>query len=87
VKRRFKKLSVRCSKKKIDGDKGLPVIKCSSCGVEIMMVPTVKLMSETIEAHVLEHKQKVKDPKAAETEAERIRDDLIAQLLDKASKL
>jgi len=51
------------------------------------MVPTVKLMSETIEAHVLEHKQKVKDPKAAETEADRIRDDLIAQLLDKASKL
>lgn len=46
----------------------------------------VKLMSEAIEAHVPKHKQKVKDPKAAEAEAERISDDLITQVLDKASK-
>ena len=43
-------------------------------------------MSEAIEAHVETHKQKVKDPKEAEAEAERIRDDLIAQVLEKASK-
>ena len=70
MKRRLKKLSVRGSKKKIGGDKGLPVIKCSSCEVEIMLVPNVKLMSEAIETHILKHKQKVKDLKAAETEAE-----------------
>lgn len=73
------------AKKKIGGKKGLPVIKCS-CGVEIMLVPNVKLMSEAIEAHIAKHKQKVKEPKAAEAEAERIRDDLIIQVLDKASK-
>ncbi len=43
-------------------------------------------MSEAIEAHVEEHKQKVKDPKEAEAEAECIRDDLIVKVLDKASK-
>jgi hypothetical protein len=73
-------------KKKVGADNGLPVIKCSVCGKEILLVPNVKLMSEAIEAHVETHRQKMKDPKAAETELERIRDNLIAQVLEKASK-
>lgn len=84
--RRLKMLSVHGFKKKIGGEKGLPKIKCASCGAEIMLVPNVKLMSEVIEAHVEKHKQKIKDTKAAEAEAERIRDDLITQVLKKASK-
>jgi DNA-directed RNA polymerase subunit M/transcription elongation factor TFIIS len=84
-KRRLKMLSVHGFKKKIGGEKGLPKIKCSSCGAEIMLVPNVKLMSEVIEAHVEKHKHKIKDPNAAEAEAESIRDDLITQILEKAS--
>ena len=79
-------MSGRIGKKKIGNDKGLPVIKCSVCGEEILIVPNVKLMSAAIEAHVETHKQKMKDLKAWETEAERIRDDLITQVLEKASK-
>ena len=84
-KARVKVVPSHIAKKKIGGDKGLPMIKCS-CEAKIMLVPNVKLMSEAIEAHVEKHKQKVKDPKAAEAEAERIRDYLIMQVLDKASK-
>jgi hypothetical protein len=51
---------------------------------KIMLVSNAKLMSEAIESHVVTHKQKVKDPK--EAEAERARDYLIIQVLDKASK-
>ncbi len=73
------------AKKKIGSGKGLPMIKCY-CGAKIMLVPNVKAMSEAIEAHVASHKQNVKDPKEAEAEADRIRDDLIIQVLDNASK-
>jgi hypothetical protein len=76
----------RIGKREVGNDKGLPVIKCSVCGEEIMIFPNVKLMSAAIEAHVEAHKQKVKDRKAAEAEAELIRDDLIAQVLERASK-
>lgn len=76
----------RIGKKEIGNGKGLPVIKCSVCGEEIMIFPNIKLMSAAIEAHVEAHKQKMKDRKASEAEAERIRDDLIAQVLEKASK-
>ncbi|MCW4029547.1 MAG: hypothetical protein NWE92_07870 [Candidatus Bathyarchaeota archaeon] len=68
------------------GDKkGLPMIRCH-CGKEILVVPDVKLMSEAIDAHAEEHKKRIKDPKQAEEEAEHIRDELIAQLFDKASE-
>ncbi len=76
----------RIGEKEVGSDKGLTVIKCSVCGEEIMLLPNIKLMSAAIEAHVEAHKQKVKDRKAAEAEAERIRDDLITQVLEKASK-
>ena len=51
-----------------------------------MLVPNVKLMSEAIEVHVEKHKQKVKDPKAAQEIAECVSDDLITQVLKKASR-
>jgi len=50
-----------------------------------MLVPNVKLMSQVIETHVEEHKRKIRDPKTAEAEVERVREDLIAQVLKKAS--
>jgi hypothetical protein len=56
------------------------------CGAKIMLVPNVKLMSEAIEAHVEKHKKKIKDPSEAEAEAERVRDYLITQVFDIASK-
>jgi hypothetical protein len=62
-----------------------PEIKCC-CGAVILLVPNVKIMSKAIESHAAKHKQKIKDPKEAEAEAERVRDDLIAQILEKASK-
>ncbi len=68
------------------GEARLPVIKCS-CGSEILLVPNVKLMNEAIEAHINEHTKKLKTPKEAEAEAERVRDDLIIQVLEKASEM
>ena len=73
------------SKKEINGVDGVSVIKCF-CGAVILLVPNVKVMSESIESHVAKHLQKVKDPKEAQAEAERIRDDLITKILEKASK-
>jgi hypothetical protein len=79
-------LSVHGSKIKIGSGKGLPIIKCSVCGEKIMLVPNVKLMSEAIEVHVEKHKQKVKDPKVAQEIADCVSDDLITQVLKKASR-
>ena len=78
-------MSVRIPKKESRNHK-LPVIKCSFCGVEIMLVPNVKIMSEAFEAHVLKHTQKIKDTTKAESETERLRENLIARVLEKASK-
>lgn len=61
----------------------LPTIKCC-CGAEILLVPNIKLMSQAIEAHIEEHKKKMKSHKEAEAEAERIGDDLTAKVLRKA---
>jgi len=74
------------AEKKIGEDKGLPTIKCSFCGQEILLVPNVKLMSEAIEAHAMEHATKICDLKEAEAEAERVLDSLIAKVLERASK-
>jgi len=51
-----------------------------------MLVPNVKLMSEVIEAHVEKHKQKARGLKAAQEITECVRDDLITQVLKKASR-
>jgi len=72
------------STKKTDND-GLSAIKCL-CGEIILLVPNVEVMSKAIETHVAKHMQEVKDPKEAEAIAEHIRDDLIIQVLEKASK-
>ena len=72
------------SEKKTDHD-GLSSIKCL-CGEIILVVPNVKLMTKAIETHVAKHMQEVKDPKEAAAIAEHIRDDLIIQVLEKASK-
>jgi hypothetical protein len=44
------------------------------------------VLSEAIESHVENHKQKVKNHKDSETEAERIRVYLVTQAIEKASK-
>ena len=80
-----RRLSVRIPKKKIDGKSGMSAIKCL-CGAVILLVPNVKVMTVAIESHVVKHQQKVKDPKEAQAEAERIRDDLITKIIEKASK-
>ena len=67
------------------GNGKLPIIKCDSCGAEILLVPDVKLMSKAIEAHVATHRQK--NPTLAELEAERIRDSLIIKVFDKATSI
>ena len=74
------------AKKKINVYNGLPTIKCSFCGQEILLVPNVKLMSEAIEAHAIEHARKICEPKEAEAEAGRVLDSLIAKVLERASK-
>jgi hypothetical protein len=77
-------LSIDTSKKANQSNR-MSTIKCF-CGKEILMLPNVKAMSEAIEKHAQTHKQKIKDTAKAETEAERIRNYLITQTLDKASK-
>lgn len=84
IKIEVEEMKIRVADDKVNGNGKLPVIKCGSCGAEIMLVPDVKLMSDAIEAHVAKHKQKVKDAEEAEVEAERIRNDLIVKVLDKA---
>ena len=76
--------NVKVAKKKKQISDGLHVVKCE-CGVEILMVPDVKLMGDAIEAHAELHRRKVKNPEKAESEAERIRDCLTAQVLEKAA--
>jgi hypothetical protein len=60
-------------------------VKCI-CGETILLVPDVTVMSKTIESHLAKHKKEVKDPIEAEAIVERLRDDLISQVLEKASK-
>ncbi len=62
---------------------GLPIIECS-CGAKIVLVTNVAKMSEAIEAHALEHAKAFKTKREKDAEAERVRDDLIAKVLDRA---
>jgi hypothetical protein len=57
-------------------------IKCE-CGVEIDLVPNVKVLSDTIEDHVATHIQELTEL-AATAEAERVEDALIGQVFKKA---
>jgi hypothetical protein len=83
---RGEKMPNRVSKKKDKESNGLPVIECT-CGAKILLVPNVKVMSQAIEAHALEHANKIEDPKEAEEEAKRVLDDLTIKVLNKASEL
>ena len=65
---------------------GLPIIKCS-CGYKILLIPSIKAMSQAIEAHVETHILKINNAAEAERESERVRNDLIEQAFDLACKL
>jgi hypothetical protein len=64
---------------------GIVVVKCE-CGAEIVLLTDVKAMGKAIEIHVDKHLQKRKAPKCTAAEAERLRDDLIAQVLSIVSQ-
>jgi hypothetical protein len=61
----------------------LLTIKCE-CGVELLLIPDLKSMNEAIENHVAEHvaKSECNTTKSAD----QIRDHLIIQVFEKASK-
>jgi hypothetical protein len=61
----------------------LPTIRCH-CGTEILLVPNVLSMNRAIEEHVKLHKKKIKDRREAKIEAEKVRDDLLAEVFKKA---
>lgn len=65
--------------------KFLETVTCE-CGEEILLVPDLKAMSNAIELHVTLHLQKLKAPVCNDAEAERLKDNLIAQVLRKASQ-
>ena len=76
-------MNVKASKKKLSQTPR--TIECS-CGAKIILIRNVKLMSEAIEAHVEDHKQKIENPLAAHAEAEQVRDELITKVLNVASR-
>jgi hypothetical protein len=79
-------------KKGFSRDVAKSTIKCE-CGWETLLIPDLKAMSKTIEAHVDTHRKIEKDCSktdaenigAAELEAERVENYLVAQVLKKAS--
>jgi hypothetical protein len=73
-------------KKRTDGAIQLPLVECF-CGEKILLIPNVKQMSKAIETHAQKHAKKLRLPKKeAELEAERVLDDLIEKVLQKASQ-
>lgn len=74
-------------KKRTDGAIKLPLVECF-CGEKILLIPNVKQMSRAIETHALKHIKQLRLPrKEAELEAERVRDDLTAKVLQKACEV
>jgi hypothetical protein len=65
----------------------LPVIECT-CGAKILLVPNVKQMSKAIESHVEDHVKKMKGStkKERDLEAEQVREDLTAKVLQQAGE-
>lgn len=61
----------------------MSVIKCR-CGKEILLLPNARHMGEAIEAHVEEHRKRIKNHREAQVEADEVSDDLIMQVLTKA---
>ena len=65
--------------------KRLPILTCE-CGAQILLLPDLKVMNHAIEVHVAEHTKKEKDRHKVAATASRIRQNLIKQLLKKASE-
>ena len=63
----------------------LTSIRCV-CGYKILLAPNVKKMNDAVETHVAEHWQKISNPGSITAEEERIRDYLITQVFEEASK-
>ena len=61
-------------------------VKCE-CGAELSLLKDVRAMGEAIEVHVDLHLQGFKGPACTAAEAERLRDDLIQQVLRMAFEL
>ena len=62
-------------------------IKCPQCGDEILMIPTLKTMSQAIENHIRVHKELLKEqPLQRQQTAIQIRLDLAQQVLKQASR-
>ncbi|MGO8805428.1 MAG: hypothetical protein ACLQO7_02340 [Candidatus Bathyarchaeia archaeon] len=72
--------------KVINKTAGLPIIKCS-CGYKILLLPSVKAMSQAIEAHVETHTLKIKNASEAQRESDRLRTNLIEQVFNLAERL
>jgi len=61
-------------------------IKCSKCGEEILMIPTLSKMNEAIENHVRIHKESIEDNSILkQNTAMHVRLDLVHQVLQEAS--
>ena len=62
-------------------------IRCPECGEEILMIPTLRVMSDAIENHVQKHKEHLKDdPIKKHQTAIFIRLSLMTQVLQQACK-
>ena len=72
-------------KSKIETSFAGSIIKCE-CGTEILMLPDLKTTSRAIENHVSEHRNREKNLEKGRAEEDRIRDDLITQVLRKAGE-
>jgi hypothetical protein len=91
--RNDKAAKVNVLKKSVSRNAAKSTIKCE-CGWETLLLPDLKAMSKAIEAHVDTHRKIEKDCSktdaenigAAELEAERIENYLVAQVLQKASE-
>ncbi len=61
-------------------------IKCSKCGEEILMIPTLRKMNEAIENHVKIHKASLEENVfLKQNTAMHVRLDLVHQVLQEAS--
>ena len=64
-------------------------IKCSQCGEEILMIPTLRKMNEAIENHVKIHKASLEEDEdffLKQNTAMHVRLDLVHQVLQEASE-
>ena len=65
--------------------KSMVKVRCE-CGEEILVLPDVKEMGKAIDDHVDLHLHHLKAPSCTAAEAERLKDALIAQVLNIASQ-